>query len=345
MKKFVSALALLLALCMMLCGCSLGFTGSKQTTFDASFLTVFDTITTIKGIAESEEAFAETVRKIEEELTYYHRLFDIYQDYEGIHNLKTVNDWAGIAPVQVDRAVIDLLLDCKEYYALTDGMVNVAMGSVLLLWHEARTDGLNDMANAYLPSEEALEEASKHTDINCLVIDEENSTVFLSDPDMRLDVGAIAKGWSVQRVLEKAPSGMLVSVGGNVYATGPKDAAGTPWRVGIQHPDGGENYLHIMNVTSGSLVTSGDYQRCYMVDGKFYHHIIHPDTLYPSEYWRSVTVVCPDSGLADALSTALFLLPLGEGLALLEKTGAEAMWMDVQGQNHYSPGFEGLIGA
>lgn len=329
--------------CLLLCGCSFSGPGAQKNAYDATFLTVFDTVTAIKGYAASKEEFSETAQKIHDDLLYYHQLFDIYQDYEGINNLKTVNDQAGIAPVQVDRAIIDLLLDCKAYYELTDGLVNVAMGSVLLLWHEARTDGLNDMANAHLPEQRKLEAAAEHTDLNLLVIDEEQSTVYLSDPEMRLDVGAVAKGWAVQRVMEQAPQGLLVSVGGNVYATGPKDAAGTPWRVGVQHPDGGENYLHTLNITGGSIVTSGDYQRCYMVDGKIYHHIIHPDTLFPSEYWRSVTVVCPDSGLADALSTALFLLPLEAGRALLGQAGAEAMWVDAQGQMYYSPGFEDLI--
>ena len=93
----------------------------------------------------------------------------------------------------------------------------------------------------------------------------------------------------------------------------------------------------------GSEVTSGDYQRAYAVDGKLYHHIIDPDTLYPSEYWRSVSIVCADSGIADALSTALFLLPLEEGQKLLDKFQAEALWVDAQGQKHYSPGFRDLI--
>ena len=80
-----------------------------------------------------------------------------------------------------------------------------------------------------------------------------------------------------------------------------------------------------------------------MVDGIRYHHIIDPDTLYPSTYWRSVTIVCDDSGLADALSTALFLLPLEEGQKLLDRCGAEAMWVDAEGILHYSPGFQALI--
>ena len=132
-------------------------------------------------------------------------------------------------------------------------------------------------------------------------------------------------------------------MGGNVCATGPKDENGTPWRVGVQNPDGGDDYLHTLNITNQSVVTSGDYQRCFMVDGEFYHHIIDPDTLFPSKYWRSVTIVCNDSGLGDALSTALFLLPLEEGLALLENCGAEALWVNEAGEKYYSPGFQDLI--
>ena len=113
--------------------------------------------------------------------------------------------------------------------------------------------------------------------------------------------------------------------------------------VGIQNPDGGDTYLHTLYVSGGAVVTSGDYQRCYAVDGKVYHHIIAPDTLYPSEYWRSVAIVCADSGLADALSTALFLLPQEEGQQLLDRCGAEAMWVDADGNMFYSPGFEELI--
>ena len=91
------------------------------------------------------------------------------------------------------------------------------------------------------------------------------------------------------------------------------------------------------------MVTSGDYQRAYMVDGEIYHHIIDPDTLYPGKLWRAVTVVCPDSGLADALSTALFLLPIEEGQKLLDACESTAMWVDAEGNMYYSTGFEKLI--
>lgn len=334
-------LPFILAFVLVLTGCG-GPVQPQQSQYNATFLTLFDTVTTVVGKAESKEAFTETAQAVHDKLLVYHQLFDIYNDYEGIHNLKTVNDNAGIAPVEVDPILIDLLTDCKEYYSLTEGRVNVAMGSVLALWHEARSHGLDHPESAKLPDTAALEEAAAHTDIGCLVIDRENSTVFLSDPEMRLDVGAVAKGWAVQRVAEESPSGLLISVGGNVCATGPKDETGTPWVVGINNPDGGE-YLHTIYNTDASVITSGDYQRYYVVDGKPYHHIIDPDTRMPGDLWRSVTIVCGDSGLADALSTALFLLPLEEGMALAESCGAEVLWMDASGELHYTPGFRELI--
>lgn len=339
MKRLICAILLA---SMLLSGC-VGQAEPEKKQYTATFLTLFDTVTTIVGRAENEEEFKAAAQQLHDELLEYHRLFDIYNDYDGLNNLKTVNDNAGIAPVAVDPRIIHLLQDCKTYCEATDDKVNAAMGSVLSLWHEARNNGLNDPANACLPDAAALEEASLHTDINAVVIDETASTVYITDPLVQLDVGAIAKGWSVQQVSENAPSGLLISVGGNVCATGPKDETGTPWVVGIQDPDGGEDYLHTLYVTGGSVVTSGDYQRAYVVDGKVYHHIIDPETLYPSAFWRSVTVVCADSGLADALSTALFLLPLEEGRYLLDAFDAEAMWLDTEENRFYSPGFEDLI--
>ena len=331
---------LLLVLSLWLSGCA---AEPQQKQYTATFLTLFDTVTTIVGKAESEEAFKAEAQSVHDALLKYHQLFDIYADYEGISNLKTVNDNAGIAPVTVDPAIIALLKDCKTYYEATGGTVNAAMGSVLQLWHDARNHGINDPANAALPDDAALKEAALHTDFSQVIIDEAASTVYLADPHMRLDVGAIAKGWAAQRVSETAPEGLLISVGGNVCATGPKDASGTAWVVGVQDPNGGDAYLHTLYLTKGSIVTSGDYQRAYVVNGELYHHIIDPSTLYPGTLWRAVTVVCADSGLAEALSTALFLLPQEAGQKLLDQFQAKALWVARDGAITYSPGFEDLI--
>ena len=261
----------------------------------------------------------------------------------GINNIKTINDHGWEHPIKVDQRIIDLLLFSKELYTQTEGRVNIAMGSVLRLWHDARETGIADPSRAALPDQAALEQAAAHTDIDSIQIDVEESTVFLSDPEVKLDVGAIAKGYAVEQVCRNAPSGLLISVGGNVCPTGPKPESGQPWVVGIQDPEDPEQYLHTIYVEDVSVVTSGDYQRYFTVDGVPYHHIIDPDTNYPAGYWRSVTILCRDSGVADALSTALFTLPQEEGQALLDAFQAEAMWVRQDGTILYSPGFQAYI--
>ena len=332
-------LLLLLVFCLLLGGCSLPVK-EEEKQYTATFLDLFDTVTTIIGRGKSEEAFREKAQAIHDDLQYYHRLFDIYNDYEGVVNLKTVNENAGVQPVKVDKAIIELLTDCKAYYLLTEGRVNVAMGSVLALWHDARTDGIRDPQTAKLPAMEKLQEAALYTDIESIQINEEASTVYIADPKLRLDVGAIAKGWATQKAAEKAPAGLLISVGGNVCATGPKLQDGTPWVIGIQDPEENDKNLHTMYLKEGSVVTSGDYQRTYWVDGTAYHHIIDPQTLMPAAYWRSVSIVCPDSGLADALSTGLFLMDYAKGKKLAERCGAEVLWVAADGTQYMTPGFE-----
>ena len=339
MKRIVF---ILLTFCLLLGGCG-EMQQPEDQQYTATFLTLFDTVTTIVGRDQSEEAFREKTQQIHDQLQHYHQLFDIYHDYDGVSNLKTVNDNAGVRPVQVDKAIIDLLLDCKKYYEMTDGMVNVAMGSVLRLWHNERNDGIRDPVNAKLPNADALREAARHISFDSVLIDEAALTVYIADPLTRLDVGAVAKGWATQRVAENAPKGMLISVGGNVCATGPKKEDGTPWVIGIQDPDHAEKNLHAVYVTGGSVVTSGDYQRTYMVDGKAYHHIIDPRTQMPATLWQSVSILCDDSGLADALSTGLFLMDREQGQKLAEKYGAEVLWVDINGTEYMTAGFESKL--
>ena len=148
----------------------------------------------------------------------------------------------------------------------------------------------------------------------------------------------------MEQVCRTLPSGLLVSVGGNVRATGPNPATGEPWVVGVQDPNGEtDDYLHTLFVDDYSVVTSGDYQRYYTVNGTRYHHIIDPETLYPADRWRAVTVICEDSGLADVLSTALFLLPEEDGRKLLDQFDAEAVWVGFDGELTYSNGFSKYI--
>ena len=317
--------------------------------YTASFLDVFDTRTDIVGYSTSEEEFVEQVSLLKEKLEHYHKLYDIYNDYEGINNIKTINDNAGIAPVKVSQEIIDLLLFSKKMYEQNDGQINIAMGSVLEIWHNYRDTGINDPQNAKLPPMEDLQAASAYCDIAQIIIDEEASTVYLSDANMSIDVGSIGKGYAVQRVAEYAKEiGMesaLLSVGGNVAAVGTK-LDGSDWRIGIQNPDlnSEDAYVRKVDVADACVVTSGNYQRYYTVDGVQYCHIIAGDTLMPADYFASVSIVTADSGMADALSTSVFNMPFEEGLAFVNSLdGVEAMWILNDGTVEYSDNFEQYV--
>lgn len=321
----------------------------KMERYKASFFDVFDTQTDIISYGTDKEVFTEQVAALKERLEHYHRLFDIYNDYKGINNIKTVNDNAGIAPVVVDSEIIALLKLSKEMYKQTNGQMNVAMGSVLKIWHNYREEASNNPMEAKVPPMDMLKEANKYTDINKIVIDEEASTVYLADANMSIDVGSIGKGYAVERIAEYAKeigmTNILLSVGGNICAVGTKPD-GSKWRVGIQNPDTSskETHVEMVQIADVSVVTSGDYQRYYMVDGERYCHIIDGDTLMPANYFTSVSVVLKDSGVADALSTSVFNMPFEEGLAFVNGLeGVEAIWVLHDGSLKYSDGFEQYI--
>lgn len=329
---------------------STGDSSVKKTQYKATSFAFFDTITYIYGYEAEEQEFANMSREIQALLGEYHKLFDIYNEYDGMVNLCTLNKVVDgqHQKLKVDRKIIDMLLYAKEMYALTDGKMNVAMGSVLSIWHDYRTAGIDEPWNAELPPMDALTEAAKHTDINNVIIDEENSTVWLADPQMKLDVGAFAKGYAVEMVArmieEKGKTSYTLNVGGNIRTIGIK-GNGDKWKTGIENPNDTSENIEIVELEDQAIVTSGSYQRYYYVDSKSYHHIIDPDTLMPAEKgFLSVSVICKDSGMGDGLSTALFCMSLEEGQALVNSIdGVEAMWVSYDETKYYSNGFDQFI--
>lgn len=344
-RKLVAALffgAMVLA-SMILAGCTTGKEELKK--YDVQYLDYFDTLTSVTIYARSEDEFARYSGLVRERLEHYHQLFDIYHNYEGLSNIKTINDYAGVEPVVVEPEVIQLLQRSVEMYEQTDGMVNVAMGSVLSVWHDYRETGKANPDKASIPDETELVLAAEHADIRKMVLDTEKKTVYLEDPKMSLDVGAVAKGFAAQKICDglRAAGAVsaLVSIGGNVQAVGAR-GDGEPWRVGIQNPDltSGQRYLYAMELKDVALVTSGDYQRYYVVDGERYHHIIRPGSWMPWKEYKSVTILCSDGMQADALSTAVFNMEFEEGQALVESLeNTEAMWICSDGTERFSSGF------
>ena len=302
----------------------------KEKLYSEHFGEYFDTVSTVYAYTGDKEEFGRVADTVEEMLRGYHELFDIYTDSDA-KGIKLINDSAGGDGVRVDKEVIRLLLYCKEIYRVTDGEVNVAMGSVLSLWHNYRDTGVG------IPTEAELAEAEKHTDIEKLIIDEESMTVRLCDPLMSLDVGAVAKGYATERIAEaleaQGISGYALDIGGNLRVIGAK-SDGSGWRTGVRNPDetSDDRYVHYLDAKDTSVVTSGDYERYYTVDGVRYHHLIDKDTLMPSTYHRSVTVVCRDSALADALSTALFNTDMESGKRMIADLQVDSViWVDKDG--------------
>ena len=348
MKKIISILLIVSILFVQMLTFSACDPKPKLTKYSNYYFDYFDTATTIIGYEENKEDFDAVCEDIKTLLNEYHRLFTNYNRYEGLNNLVTINDVEDGKHnvVNVDKKIIDMLIFAKEMYTKTNGKVNIAMGSVLKIWHIYRNDGLDDPMNAELPPMDKLQEAAKHTNIEDLIIDTENNTVFLADPEMSLDVGAVAKGYAAEKIAEyleeKGITGYLLNLGGNVRTIGM--ASDKKWNVGIENPDT-ENeeqpFIEYLRVAGESIVTSGSYQRFYVVNGENYHHIIDPLTLMPGTKYNSVSVITDDSGLGDAMSTALFLMDYEEGLKLVESIpNIEAMWVMNDGEQKYSNGFK-----
>lgn len=330
--------------CALLTGCSTNEVSTTSTVQDSysntSLTEVFDTVYSFKEYTQDTDLAKAHFKASESELQKYTQLFDIYNDYEGINNLKTINDNAGKKEVKVDQSIIDMLKLAKEFYELSDGEFDITIGSLLKVWHEYREEGISlneEGKKGKVPSKEELEEAAQYKGWQHIHIDEENNIVYIDDKNVSLDVGGIAKGYATectaQTMISSSMEVGILNVGRNIRLIGTKD---TPWNVGISDPLGEyPNGLVILSLDSAeSVVTSGDYERYYEAeDGNRYPHIVDPSTMYPARYYRSVTIVTEDSGIADCLSTALFTMTIEEGKQLLEnytkQSGkqANAVWV------------------
>ncbi len=351
MKKILAKILIIILILSILAGCEKKPVYNK---YEDTFFGTFDTVITVIGYAKTKEEFSSYMDTIKDRFEELHKLYDKYHNYEGINNIKTINDRAGLEPVRVEKEILEMIIFSKEWYHKAGEETNIAMGPVVNLWQKYMDEGIENPDKAQLPPMESLEELAQYTDIEKVLVDEENSTIYLEDENMVLDVGAVAKGYAteiVAREIEEAGFvSALISAGGNIRAIGkPLDNIRERWGVGIRNPDPeliktDSNLLETVFVNGASVVTSGDYERFYTVDGKNYHHIIDPKTLMPGDYYRAITIVTPDSGLADFLSTSVFLLPLEESKALVESLDdVEAFWVMKDGTIEVSSGMDKIM--
>lgn len=353
-RKTTSRVVIALVAVVVLAACSVYyFTRQRYTKHTDSFFDTFDTVITVVAYTRTDEEWNADFQAIHDRFLELHKLYDIYNTYDGLNNVKTINDNAGVQPVKVSKDLIDLIRFSKDWDAKTGGRTNIAMGSVLSIWHQYREGGQDDPENAVLPPMQDLVQASKHTGIDNVIVDTQNSTVYLADKDMRLDVGAVAKGYATEVVSEEMAAGgmtsFMISSGGNIRAVGkPLDGVRERWGVGIQDPTKAfaaddNSLLDVVYINDGAVASSGGYQRYYVVNDQVYHHLIDPDTLMPANYYQQVTVMAPDAGVVDFMSTTLFLLPYDQSRALAERLGVEAIWVMPDGTVQSTPGMQAIM--
>lgn len=298
----------------------------RQYKYETSFYDVFDTYSTLTMYSHNDQKAQDAADKVHNELVRLNKLYDRYNTYEGINNIKTINDNAGIAPVEVDNELMELLEFSVKAYEDTEGTVNPAMGSVLEVWHNYREQALEQPENAAVPTLDELKLADKHTDMAALVLDKEAGTAYITDKNMSLDVGAVAKGFAADKAVEllkaQGINSAMLNLGGNICVIGTQ-YGGKLWNIGIKNPEDNSQSSAVISLADKSVVTSGYYQRYYEVDGKRYNHIIDKDSLMPAQRYASVTVAADSSAVCDMLSTALFILPEEQGDALAKRYNAK----------------------
>ncbi len=250
--------------------------------------------------------------------------------------LSEVNRSAGVTPVAVPDDLRSVLQRGVEIGELTDGAFDVTWAALWGLW-----DFRAERPTPPDPAEAARRCAL--VDFRQVQIDADAGTVLLLKPGMKLGLGGIAKGWALDRAAaelrRRGYDRFLMSGGGQVTVAGGRPGGG-PWRVGIRDPRAGpEVSFAMVRLADGSVSTSGDYERFFVSGGVRYHHILDPRTGYPARGLRSVTAVTTDGTLADAMSTAIFVLGAERGLAIAEQTdGLDVVLVDEQGRVSRSSG-------
>ena len=313
--------------------------------YSVTWADVFDTVTTFTAYTRSRAEFDALADRLHGYLQEEHRRFDIYREYDDTVNLCTVNRRAAGEAVSVDQDLMALLLFAREMYGRSGKKLNIALGPVLRLWEDARKHAAADPASAAPPDPSVLAEAAEHCRMEDLVLDPEAGTVHFLDPVMGLDVGAVAKGWAQAGAMDLLNTlgcrDYLLNMGGSVSCRGHK-SGGKAWSIGLEDPLDKAKPMRTFPMTDSSAVTSGIDQRYFLANGTRYHHLIDPDTGCPGDRYSQVTILLPDPALADALSTALFLLDRNTGLALAEELDAQVLWIYPDGRSESTEGFPKL---
>lgn len=228
-------------LCTILLAVQLSACKSPPKLYQMEYSGYLDTVSQFTMPSESEAAFMDQANYFEERLAFYHQRFTSFEPVSGITNIWTLNQSAGENPVEVTQEIMDLLVFSQGLSEETNGAVNVTMGAVTSLWKHAQDGYSYETETPAAPSAEAIGEALQHTNASDLVLNPDRLTVYFTDPELQLDVGAFAKGFTAEMLANelegRGVTSALINLGGNVRTIGDKKLeTNTPWAIGIQNP-------------------------------------------------------------------------------------------------------------
>jgi thiamine biosynthesis lipoprotein len=308
MKKIIIIFITLL----LVSGCS------KKANVDTYNMFYMDTYIEVKlyDVSNSKEIFDE----IDNIYKSYHELTDRYNAYDNIKNVYYLNEVLKTnESVKIDSRLSDVINYGLSMYSKTNGYVDIAIGNVVDVW------------KSYREKETGVPTLYELMDSGSIRIEDITlkDNIYNKKSDVKLDLGAVAKGYVTELVGKyiesKGCNKYLINAGGNIKVG--DSYKSTKYKIGIETPFDTSKVYKILNVENTSIVTSGSYQRYYEYNEVIYNHIINPNTLFPENYTKSVTVITKDSGYADILSTYLFLLPIKDGIKYINSLdNVEAIW-------------------
>lgn len=266
------------------------------------------------------------------------RLSDMMNHYDPRSIVSAINDAAGIRAVAAPPELMEVLGMARRVSERTQGAFDITIGA-LRGWRFRADD-------PRVPSREEIDAQLKRVDFHKLQLDARAGTALLAERGMRIDLGGIAKLYIVRagmRVLARhGVRRALVNGGGDVAVTAP--APSRAWRIGVRDPRAPENLLGVLELRHGFVISSGDYERSFIRDGKRYHHILDPRTGFPSHGPRGVTLVARDMLAVNGFSLAIMVLGKEEGIRLVRSTpGLEGLIVDRDGSLWMSSGFSARL--
>ncbi|MBI3592217.1 MAG: FAD:protein FMN transferase [Nitrospirae bacterium] len=337
-KKIASTISTLLQysitpiLLLVLLSCS----PAKEKLYKETRLSMY-TVVSITVAADSEKKAGTAIDSAFKEMERLGRLLNFYADDSEI---SLVNRNAGIKPVRVSKETLDIIDKALFVAETTDGAFDITIGSVVKLW---------DFNKKVLPDKDMLKERLKLVGYKNIALDKKDSTVFLKKKEMQIDLGGIIKGYAADKAVDVLKrSGIrsgIVSVGGEVKAFGSKPQGGF-WKVGIKNPrqkNDKDEIIATVNLSDMAISTSGDYEKFFEKDGKWYHHLLSPKTGYPVYECQGVSIITRESAFADAFATGIFVLGPEKGMDTLKKLGFDGVIVDSHGNVSVTEGIKDKI--